>query len=238
MAEVLFSNEKLNPDLRDVLEGLRKEIFLDMNCHAIGKIVKVDDKKQTVDIEILYKKTILKRVKSGEYRARPQNYPLLLDCPYVNLYGGKTGLWIAPRIDDECIVLFNDRSIDEWWNSGQNAPLSTNRLHSFSDGIAIVGVRSSPKALTRFGLNPVLFNEETVIEVGQKVKIQNASKNLNTVLQDLISKLEALSTQISAITVTCAAPGNPSSPPINKPAIDAIKSQITQIGTDIGELLE
>ena len=238
MAEVLFSNKKLNPNDQDYLDNLKKNIFLSLNCHAIAKVVKVNKENQTIDAEILYKKTLFRRAENENYVPRMEPYPLLLDCPFVCLYGGNTGLSITPKVGDECIILFNDRSIDEWWSSGQSAPLSTNRLHSLSDGIAIVGVRSSPKALKNFGDDPTLFNDKTIIKVSKKVTIQNESKNLNTVLQDLISKLEALSTQISAITVTCAAPGNPSSPPINKPAIDAIKTQITQIGTDLGGLLE
>jgi hypothetical protein len=55
-----------------------------------------------------------------------------------------------------------------------------------------------------------------------KVKIANELYTLNELLQDLID-------QIKLLTVTCAAPGNPSSVPINVAAFTAIAAQIEDL---------
>jgi len=72
-----------------------------------------------------------------------------------------------------------------------------------------------------------------------QVKIANAVYTLNGLLQELLTELENLVTQIAAITVTGVLTGpNTSGPPSNAAAITAIGVQITATATKIGTLLE
>lgn len=243
-----YSNIKLNEDLRSLLEDIRRDVFLSLKCHDIGKIIDVDLTNQMVRVEIQYPKTNFvpnpnatsaAGTEHPTYVPKLNDYPLLIDVPFITLYGGVGGLKMPIQAGDFCILLYNDRSMDDWYISGQKAVLSDNRLHSMADAVALVGLRSSKTLYSSYDNDRVsLFYDQTVVEAGAKVKIQNSSQNLNSLLQSLISKVQELVTQTSAITVTCAAPGNPSSVPINKPAIDAISSELSTIATNIGELLE
>jgi hypothetical protein len=42
---------------------------------------------------------------------------------------------------DTCLVLFCDRDLDNWFESGQITTLNSNRVHDLSDGVALVGIR-------------------------------------------------------------------------------------------------
>jgi len=215
-----------NPSLQDLLDLVKKDIMISLNCHHVGTIQSFDATKQTATATINYKKTYFERLPSGLYHAVLVDYPVLIDCPVVVLGGGPVALTFPIAQGDECLVMFNDRDIDNWFQSGQVGPVATSRLHSFSDAILLVGVRSAGKAIAAYDTTRgVLRNGETVVGVGESlVKIANATTTLNTLLQDLL-------TEIQAITVTCAAPASPSGPPLNAAAIAAIAAQI-------GDLLE
>lgn len=237
---IATQRKQTDPELMDLLNLLRKQINLDINCHAIATIQSFDSAKQTVTASLNYKKTTLQRKSDGTYENVLIDYPLLLDVPVIFLGGGAFRLTFPVANGDTCLILFNDRDIDNWVQSGQVGPVASSRMHSFSDGIALVGLRPSTGALENFDTTrAAIGNGETYVAVGpDKIKIANALTTLNTQLQNLATELQNLVTQIAAITVTCAAPGNPSSIPINAAAITAIGTQIGATATQIGGLLE
>lgn len=74
--------------------------------------------------------------------------PLLLDCPVLWQGGGGCTLTFPIKNGDECLVVFSSRCIDAWWQSGGVQPQAEFRMHDLSDGFALVGVRSLPRALS------------------------------------------------------------------------------------------
>ena len=130
------------PDLDDVLLEMKNETFATLNCIQIGKIQKVND-NQTVEIMIQVKRRI------------PDNkiadYPLLVDCPYIVLQGGGAYLDMPIVAGDYCLVLFNDRNIDQWWSTANVKEPQDRRKHSLSDGIALIGLNPITKVLDRDG---------------------------------------------------------------------------------------
>lgn len=65
--------------------------------------------------------------------------PLLLDVPLVFMHGGKYAHTFPVAQDDEVLVVFASRCIDNWWQSGGVQPQFEQRQHDLSDGIAIAG---------------------------------------------------------------------------------------------------
>lgn len=145
MSQNLIANE---PQLADLLELKKKEFLLSVNAHHIGTIESFDSTKQTATVSINYKKTYYRpNPITGANEPQLVDYPLLVDCPVVCLGGGNARLTFPIAEGDECIVLFNDRDIDTWFRGNSSAGTATPRLHSISDGIALVGVRSLPHVL-------------------------------------------------------------------------------------------
>lgn len=193
------------PNIKDLLDMFKRDIFLSLNCHAIGKIQSFDSAKQTAKVTIEYKKTYSERDAQGIYREVSVSYPVLLDCPVIVMQGGGCGLTFPISTGDKCLILFNDRDIDNWYSGGQVVAPNTQRMHSMSDGIALVGLNSLQSSISGYDTTRARFyNGTTEVSVGPNlVKIANNLTTLKTVLNDL---LDLLSTSFAASTQT---PGNP-----------------------------
>ncbi len=167
MAQNRITNE---PDLKTVLDLFKKDIMISLNSHAVGTIQLFNPVKQTAQVSINYKKTFYTgpTLQDEEY----VDYPVLLDVPIVIMSGGLATLTFPIFPGDTCLLLFNDRDISEWLTSGQVGPVPTQRLHSISDGFALVGVRSAIKpvlpydpvnASLQYGLSSVKVGPAGVI---------------------------------------------------------------------------
>lgn len=121
------------PDLRALLDNLKAEIFYTLNCHQLGVIESFDPVKQTASIRL----SMLRVIGTEEVA-----YPLLTDCPVMFPAAGGAYMTFPVVKGDPCLVLFNDRDIDNWFTTGNVVAPNSIRAHSLSDGIAILGIRS------------------------------------------------------------------------------------------------
>ncbi|MFA7867635.1 Gp138 family membrane-puncturing spike protein [Escherichia coli] len=76
-----------------------------------------------------------------------KNYPLLVDVPVVFPRGGGCTLTFPVKAGDECLVVFADRCIDFWWQSGGIQEPVDERMHDLSDAFCIVGPQSQAKKI-------------------------------------------------------------------------------------------
>lgn len=103
--------------------------------------------------------------------------PLLVDCPVQFPAGGNCTLTFPVKPGDECLVVFSSRCIDAWWQSGGVQEQAELRMHDLSDGFALLGFRSKPRALAGVSTTATQLRSEdgaTYIEMNptlQKVKI-------------------------------------------------------------------
>lgn len=133
------------PDLTAVLEETKADLRYNFNSSNIGIIESFDASDQTASIRIAIKQ--VQNVAPDGTRFFVE-YPLLKKCPVMFPSGGGFTLTFPVNAGDECIVLFNDRELDNWFlNGGVQAPVSA-RSHDISDAIAIVGIRSNPRKLS------------------------------------------------------------------------------------------
>lgn len=75
------------------------------------------------------------------------DYPLLVDVPVVFPRGGGCTLTFPVKAGDECLVIFADRCIDFWWQSGGIQEPVDERMHDLSDAFCIVGPQSQAKKI-------------------------------------------------------------------------------------------
>lgn len=222
--------------LPDVLNLHKKDVSLNLNCHHIGTIQSFDSAHQTASVTINYSRTYFQfNGDTGAYDNTLVNYPIIAEAPVICLGGGPTSLTFPIAAGDECLVLFNDRDLDNWFTGGSGSPNATARLHSFADALVIVGIRSLANVLPNYdSTRAVLQYGTTLVGVGNGlIKIANSGNTLNNLLQTLISDLQSLVTQTAAITVSSFG-----APPNNAAAIAAIGTQLGTLGTQIGQLLE
>lgn len=136
-------DEIMPPNLKILLDELKAEIFSTFNCVQIGKIEKVTASEQTVEVSLQIKRL----AKDGTSLF----YPVLVDVPYFVLQGGGAYLDMPIAAGDYCFVLFNDRNIDTWWSTANVSDPPTNRKHSMSDGIAVIGLNPKTTPLDNDG---------------------------------------------------------------------------------------
>lgn len=107
-----------------------------------GKIVSFDTDTQIAEIQPLIRRIF---VNSG-----PVDLPLCISCPVMFPRAGGFSMTFPVTVGDECMIMFSERALDTWLQSGGvQLPLDTRR-HSLSDAIAILGLYSQPNKLESF----------------------------------------------------------------------------------------
>lgn len=124
--------------LRIALEGQQGQIWT-----ALPGIVQgFDPAKMTVSVQ----PTVTGTARNPDGSTREIQMPVLLDCPVLWQGGGGVSLTFPVQAGDECLVVFASRCIDAWWQLGGVRGQAEFRMHDLSDGFALVGVRSLPRA--------------------------------------------------------------------------------------------
>lgn len=162
------------PSLKDLLNYYKKLTKLEINCHHIGTITSFNPTLQTAQVTINYTKTFLKVDAVGDTTITPTNYAQLIDCPVICLGGGGGAITFPIEKGDECVVLFNDRDFDNWFNGSSNAAPTTPRTHAFADAIILVGIRSLANVLTFYDSDAAAFRYK-----GNTVKVYEDRVEIN-----------------------------------------------------------
>jgi len=175
-----------DPGLYDLLRSHKTEIMRGLHVHKIGEIQSFDSTKKTAEIQILFK-----RVLPDD---SIESFPVLVDCPVVTIQGGGGSLAFPIVKGDQCLVMFSDRNIDAWFTNGAEAAPYDARCHDLSDGIAIVGLNALTSTLTAYEDDAVVlkYKEAALRLKDGKIAVENATKNLLTLINGLIDTLKGI----------------------------------------------
>lgn len=128
------------PSQIQILDGVKRQTASELNCMRIGIVDTFNADDLTADIQIVNKKT-LSLNKDGTQNVA--DYPLIrakvMYCNPFETFPINKG--------DECILLFADREIENWFINGDINPVGYSRMHSMTDAVAIFGIRSLPKMI-------------------------------------------------------------------------------------------
>ena len=81
----------------------------------------------------------------------------VLDVPVVYMGGGNFVTTYPIQPGDEALVVFSDRCIDSWWQSGGIQIPADPRMHDLSDGFALIGPRSLAKSIPNVSITTAQF---------------------------------------------------------------------------------
>lgn len=130
LAEVLASEQKtLNEQLRVALPGIIQSFDPDAVTAVVQPAIRYIER-------------------DNDGNKVTQDYPLLVDVPVVFPRGGGCTLTFPVKEGDECLVIFADRCIDFWWQSGGIQEPVDGRMHDLSDAFCIVGPQSQAKKIS------------------------------------------------------------------------------------------
>lgn len=174
----------VEPDLLTLMELKIQDTLRSLNCHQVGTIQSFNAAKQTATVSLNIKLTVAGSVKE---------YPLLVDVPVFVLGGGDRVVTIPIRKGDTCLILFNDRDMDNWFATGAPAIPSSGRLHDLSDGLALVGFRSAANPVANYSSQDAeVRNGQSKIAVGDLLLLKNSVTDLLTVMNAVVTALNAL----------------------------------------------
>lgn len=97
---------------------------------------------------VVVRPSIMGRIFDTNGAFKDVEMPLLYDCPVQFPSGGGYTLTFPVTQGDECLVVFSSRCIDAWWASGGVQAQATMRMHSLSDGFAVIGFSSIPRVIS------------------------------------------------------------------------------------------
>lgn len=185
----------VRPSLSEVFDFHADDVGSKLHVSCVGEIVSYDRTTRTASIAI------------GKTFVLPNGTLLpvanpIQDVPVFTLQGAgiHVGMPIVPG--DECLVVFNDFNIDQWFaQGGQPVPEDT-RQHDFSDAIAFVGLNSQTNPLETF----LTATEGGLASVTSKVAI-DAATELITIANDAENLAAILNTLLTAQQAALAALG-------------------------------
>lgn len=158
-------NRLTEPDITEYLNRRMRDIGTKLNCHTIGTIVSFNPALQTAVVSVNFL-TVVKGVNplgnTGQTTDQIQTpSPQLIDVPIIFLQGGSSYITMPIAAGDTCLVLFNDRDMDTWLQTGQTAVPLSNRIHSINDAMALVGLRSLVKTLANYNPNLISITDRS-----------------------------------------------------------------------------
>lgn len=139
--------------LQDDLEVLRKMFdgfSSSLRVAAPGIIQSFNAAKQTVKVKI----AIREKITNPKTRiVEDVEISELVDVLVFMPRAGGFSLTLPITAGDECFVIFADNCFDAWYQSGGIQNQTDRRRHDLSDGIAICGIWSQPKAIPAYSTN-------------------------------------------------------------------------------------
>ena len=153
-------------------EKLRSDVMFNLRCCIPCIVQSYDPEKGTVECQPAIREKIINQNEENEYR----NLPLLLNVPVVFPSNSKYAVTFPLEKGDECLVLFSDLSIDNFWEKGNVQNPIEDRRHDLSDGIAIPCNMSLTKErrtgngllLSSSGSSILISGSEITIGVGSR----------------------------------------------------------------------
>ena len=103
----------------------------------------------------------------------PSDLPMLVDVPVIFPRGGGCTMTFPVKPGDECLLVFSDRCIDFWWQSGGVQEPVDPRQHDLSDAFAIIGPQSLAKKISGISTSAAQFRSDdgsTYFEINPTTK--------------------------------------------------------------------
>lgn len=138
--------------LADLTKRAFSEMMKDVATSIPGHVLAFSPSTQLAQLQIG-----VSRVDKSGKRFDP---PPLIECP-VYVPGGNHAIEIQIDPGDEGMILFSQRCIDAWVNTGGIAENPILRFHDFSDAYFLPGIRSQPNVLPDFQNNGVRMRNRT-----------------------------------------------------------------------------
>ncbi|EMR8965833.1 Gp138 family membrane-puncturing spike protein [Yersinia enterocolitica] len=162
------STDSRSGELAETLRTLQSSVSSQLRVSMPGIVESFDADSVTCDIQIGIK---------GESGGESTNLSVLTSVPVVFPRGGGVTMTFPIKAGDECLLVFGDRCIDFWHQSGDIQETVDERQHDLSDAFAIIGPQSQAKKISGISTSAAQFRSDdgsTYFEINpttKKIKI-------------------------------------------------------------------
>ncbi|MGE4996286.1 MULTISPECIES: Gp138 family membrane-puncturing spike protein [Yersinia] len=162
------STDSRSGELAETLRTLQSSVSSQLRVSMPGIVQSFDADSVTCDIQIGIK---------GESGGESTNLSVLTNVPVVFPRGGGVTMTFPIKSGDECLLVFGDRCIDFWHQSGDIQETVDERQHDLSDAFAIIGPQSQAKKISGISTSAAQFRSDdgsTYFEINpttKKIKI-------------------------------------------------------------------
>lgn len=152
----------LKPGSAQALQQLIRRMFLEVNTAIPGEVVSFNETKQTATVKPCIRGTVITNKGETEYTDQPE----IIEVPVIFPYSTSTGFAITYPVasGDQCLLLFSQRSFDNWLKNGSVQNPSENgepRSHQYSDAIAIVGMIPNGNTIENFQTSGIEIRDKS-----------------------------------------------------------------------------
>ena len=227
-------------DLYNILALSQEATMERLNCHNVGSIIDFDATTQMCTIELMQ----LKQFAGETITPAP-----LTEVPLI-IYGAGDGTITLPNpVGSICLVLFLDRNIDAFMQTGEQYTPNTTRMHDFTDCVALTTFGTLVNPIENYDTNSISINYQKLVEdvlyystiknLGSSInlKVQNESNTSEISIADKIAvknTSQSLATLIQALLQACEGITTVTGGSLTPASLQAF----TNLKTQFGELLE
>jgi len=153
----------------EALERKFENFDFELRVCSPGIIQSFNEEKQTVVVQLAIKELI--KCDADEFveehgdNVASLPVPILVDVPICIPSAGRFHLTLPIVKGDECLIVFGDTCIDNWWEfgkgeEGEPRDQKSLRRHDLSDGFAILGVKAQPDVIENYSTDAIELRNE------------------------------------------------------------------------------
>lgn len=130
----------MKPEFSDVIRTIIDQELMDLNVCLPGKVTKFNSATQYADVQI----QLLQKNVDGSL----VKYPVIPNVPvkFAKANGGKAFIYLPVKVGDDVILVFSQRSLDNWKTQGGMSDPADPRKHHLTDAFALLGGSALPSS--------------------------------------------------------------------------------------------
>ncbi len=225
---VINKISKSKPTQLEINQLLKTNIFSNLNCHNIGRILEFDPTTQLCTVELMQ----IKQFGDQAYTPAP-----ITQVPLIMLGAGNAHITMPNPVGTTCLLLFLDRNMDNFMETCEQYMPDTARMHDFTDCVALTTFKTLVDPIQDYDEQAIsLLNEDIIDEVNHatslkvypdsvevqttgKIKFANTTQNLAALMQSFLTACENITVATNTGIIT----------PESKQAFINLKTQFEEL---------
>jgi hypothetical protein len=189
------------PTLAQVLKRVIATRLADVHTAMPARVESFDAGKQMVNVKPLVKRNLL----GDDNTLITDDLPVINNVPVAFPSGGGFVLAFPLAQGDTVLLVFSERSIDQWKTKGGEVDDKNTRNHDLSDAFAVPCVRALPQKLQGVSASKLVLGKDSTPALqihidGTDIKIGSTATNYVAMANLVQGRLDALATALNGWT--------------------------------------